>query len=76
MNLVGTLFSIYFFILFFIFLFFYLFFIFLFFYSTLMVAGYDLSPAIYELPSELFDGLLMLLPPLALQKLQDEMSVG
>lgn len=46
------------------------------FYFTLMVAGNDLSSAIYELPSELFDGLLMHLPPLALQKLQEEMSVG
>ncbi|RVX19277.1 hypothetical protein CK203_008538 [Vitis vinifera] len=36
----------------------------------------DLSSAIYELPSDLFDGLLMHLPPLALQKLQEEMSVG
>ena len=41
-----------------------------------MVAGNDLSSAIYELPSDLFDGLLMHLPPLALQKLQEEMSVG
>lgn len=37
--------------------------------------GNDLSSAIYELPSDLFDGLLMHLPPLALQKLQEEMPL-
>ena len=42
---------------------------------TSVVAGEDISPQVYELPSDLFDSLLTCLPPLALQKLQEQMSV-
>lgn len=36
-------------------------------------AGDDLLPIIHELPSDLFDILVLRLPPLALQKLQTAM---
>ncbi|PSR86389.1 hypothetical protein CEY00_Acc32012 [Actinidia chinensis var. chinensis] len=38
-----------------------------------ILCGEDLSPHVYELPSDLFDSLLTCLPPLALQKLQEQM---
>ncbi|CAK9158513.1 unnamed protein product [Ilex paraguariensis] len=39
-----------------------------------LVRGDDLLPDIYELPLDLFDCLLTSLPPLALQKLQEQLS--
>ncbi|KAL6968093.1 hypothetical protein U1Q18_033896 [Sarracenia purpurea var. burkii] len=38
-----------------------------------ILSGDDLPPHVYELPSDLFDSLLTCLPPLALQKLQEQM---
>ena len=38
-----------------------------------IVSGDDVLPAIYELPFDLFDDLLMRLPPFALYKLQNEL---
>lgn len=40
-----------------------------------MVTGDDVIPYVYELPADLFDILLIDLPPLALQKLQTKMLV-
>lgn len=40
-----------------------------------MVIGDDILPDMYELPPELFDCLMTRLPPLALQKFQNEMFV-
>ncbi|GAV63852.1 LRR_6 domain-containing protein [Cephalotus follicularis] len=40
-----------------------------------LLRGDYILPAIYELPSHLFDALLAFLPPLALQKLQREMPL-
>ncbi|CAK9163479.1 unnamed protein product [Ilex paraguariensis] len=42
-------------------------------YWILVAAGDDLLPDIYELPLDLFDCLLTSLPPLALQKLQEQL---